>query len=104
MTYAKELGLTEDQARNLGSNFGGGMKCGSVCGAITGGLSVLGGLGISDPTSVAYFRRKMTENHDGMMNCADLLKANMQRGGQKKPHCDAMIAEAIELIEEMRQK
>ena len=32
----------------------------------------------------------------------DLLRANAQAGGQKKPHCDGMIKEAIELIEEYR--
>ena len=26
--YAKELGLSPEQAEKLGSNFGGGMKCG----------------------------------------------------------------------------
>ena len=44
----------------------------------------------------------MKENHNGMINCFDLLKANAQAGGQKKPHCDGMIKEAIELIEEYR--
>lgn len=86
----------------LGTNFGGGMKSGSTCGAVTGALMVLGALGISDPHIVGEFQRKMKENHNGMINCFDLLRANAQAGGQKKPHCDGMIKEAIELIEEYR--
>ena len=85
--YADELGITGDMAAKLSANFGGGMKCGSTCGAITGGLMVLGALGV--------------ENHNGMTDCADLLKANAQNGGIKKVHCDGMIREAIELIDEL---
>lgn len=102
MTYAEELGLSESQMKALGTNFGGGMKSGSTCGAVTGALMVLGALGISDPHIVGEFQRKMKENHNGMINCFDLLRANAQAGGQKKPHCDGMIKEAIELIEEYR--
>ena len=39
--YAKELGLSPEQAEKLGSNFGGGMKCGGTCGVITSGLLYL---------------------------------------------------------------
>ena len=102
MTYADELGLSESQMKALGTNFGGGMKSGSTCGAVTGALMVLGAFGISDPHIVGEFQRKMKENHNGMINCFDLLRANAQAGGQKKPHCDGMIKEAIELIEEYR--
>ena len=55
MAYADDLGLTESQAECLGCNFGGGMKCGGTCGAITGGLMVLGALG------VLYYKEGRTE-------------------------------------------
>ena len=42
VTFAREMGLTEQQAFDLGANFGSGMRCGSACGALTGGLMVLG--------------------------------------------------------------
>lgn len=100
MTYADELGLSEEQAAVLGTNFGGGMKTGSTCGAITSGLIVLGALGVNDPRIIGEFQRRIKENHNGLTNCVDLLRANVEAGGQKKPHCDAMICEAIELIEE----
>lgn len=99
--YAEEMGLTEEQAAAVGCNFGGGMKCGGTCGAITGALMVLGTKGIISPTAVGEFRRRIAQNHDGMTDCADLLKANAQKGGNKKTHCDNMIYEAIELIDEM---
>lgn len=36
--------------------------------------------------------------------CAELLKANIEKGGKKKEHCDGMIREAIELIDEYAAK
>ena len=76
MAYADDLGLTESQAECLGCNFGGGMKCGGTCGAITGGLMVLGALGVSSPGAVGAFQRTIRDNHNGMTNCADLLRDN----------------------------
>ena len=101
MEYAKELGLSPEQAEKLGSNFGGGMKCGGTCGVITSGLLVLGGKGIESAAKIGEFRRRIAENHDGMTDCKLLLKANAERGGNKKEHCDGMIREAITLIDEL---
>ena len=44
------------------------------------------------------FCRKIRNNHEGMLDCKDLLKANAQRGGEKKPHCDGMVYEAVEAV------
>ena len=57
--------------------------------------------GVENPAKVNEFRRKIAENHDGMGNCVDLLRANAAKGGSKKEHCDKMIQEAITLIDEM---
>ena len=100
MTFAERMGLTPEQSRALGTNFGGGMRRGGVCGAVTSALMVLGAMGINDPSVAAGIQKKIRENHDGMIDCADLLRANAQSGGQKKAHCDGMIREAIGLIEE----
>ena len=62
---------------------------------------VLGAKGVENPAKVNEFRRKIAENHDGMVNCVDLLRANAAKGGSKKEHCDKMIQEAITLIDEM---
>ena len=102
--YAEELGLDENTAAALGSNFGGGMKCGSTCGAITAGLMVLGAKGIESPMVLNEFRKRIADNHDGMTDCADLLRANAAKGGEKKPHCDGMIKEAITLIDELTDR
>ncbi len=102
--YAEELGLDENTAAALGSNFGGGMKCGSTCGAITAGLMVLGAKGIESPMVLNEFRKRIADNHEGMTDCADLLRANAAKGGEKKPHCDGMIKEAITLIDELTER
>lgn len=99
--YADDLGLSQEVANGIGTNFGSGMKCGGVCGAITSGLMVLGAKGIDDPAKINEFRKTIAQNHDGLINCADLLRANAAKGGDKKTHCDCMIREAIELIDEM---
>ena len=99
--YAEKLGLTQEQACALGCNFGGGMKCGETCGAITSALMVLGAKGVVDPATLGSFRRAIAEKHGGLTNCAELLRANAERGGEKKAHCDGMIKEAIELIDEI---
>ena len=80
------------------------MKCGKTCGAITGALMVLGAKGGDETTLGSEFRKRIAKNHDGMTDCADLLRANAEKGGAKKPHCDNMIFEAIELIDELTKE
>ena len=91
--------ITEPHYNCTQANFGGGMKSGSVCGVITGGLMVLGLAGFDQPSDAKNFIAKIREKHDGMMMCADLLRANAERGGIKKQHCDKMVYEAIEILE-----
>ena len=99
--FAEAAGLTEETAYRIASNFGGGMKRGSVCGAVTGGLMALGLFGVDDPRSAAEFHRRMRENHEGALDCAELLRINAMNGGDKKQHCDDMVYEAVRLVEEM---
>ena len=102
--YSKELGISEKQAFDLGFNFGSGMKNGGTCGTITAALMVLGLKGINDVNILNSFRKDMADKHDGMLNCVDLLRANALKGGIKKEHCDNMIKESIELIDEIITK
>ncbi len=95
--FAPECGLTQEQAAKLGAHFGSGMKIAATCGAITGGLMVIGMLGGGDDAYRA-FMNAMKTNHDGMTDCADLLKKNAATGCPKKQHCDGMIYEAVENI------
>ena len=85
--YADELGMTEQQA-----------------GAITSALMVLGAKGIDSPAVITEFRKRIAANHDGLTDCVDLLRNNARKGGVKKEHCDNMIKESIELIDEITNK
>ena len=98
LPFAEEAGLTEAQAMGICANFGGGLKRAAACGAITGGLVVLGLFGIDDPG--AYYRA-LREKHEGLLDCADLLRRNKELGGEKKPHCDALVYECVELVERL---
>ena len=95
MAFAPECGLTAEQAAALTAHFGSGMKIAATCGAITGGLMVIGLMGGGDDAYRA-FMTAMRAGHEGMTDCADLLRANAARGGAKKNHCDGMVYEATE--------
>ena len=102
--FAEKCGISEEAAYRVGANFGAGMRMGSVCGAVTGGLMVLGLLGIDHPQDVSTFVRRIRENHEGLLDCRDLLRLNAQQGGEKKAHCDAMVFEAVQAVEEMMKE
>ena len=85
--------------------FRGGMQIGSVCGAITGSLIALGLAGLDDAQVSNDLIRRVRENHNGLINCKDLLRVNAENGGEKMPHCNAMIRECIGYVEEiLREK
>lgn len=96
--FAADAGLTEEQAMGVCANFGGGLKRASACGAITGGLVVLGLFGIDNP---AEYYQALRAGHEGMLDCADLLRRNRELGGEKKPHCDALVFECVSLVEQI---
>jgi hypothetical protein len=81
------------------ANFGGGMRMAATCGAITGGLMAMGLYGVDDPKVIGDYYRVLRASHDNLLNCADLLRVNKEQGGEKKPHCDAMVFECVELVE-----
>ena len=99
LAFSDDLDLDEKTLASLTVHFGGGMKMGSVCGALTGGLMVMGLLGIEDNESRNRFMNGMKNRHEGMTDCRVLLKANMEKGGDKMTHCNRMITDAIEEIE-----
>ncbi len=97
--FAKEMGLTEEQAYALGTNFGQGMKHGSTCGAVAGALMVLGAAG-QDGGSAEALLRRFREAH-GAMTCPELLKASRERGEARKAHCDGLVFEVTALLSEL---
>ena len=97
--FAKDAGLDEESAYNLAANFGGGMKMGSICGAVTGSLMTLGLFGLNDPQTIGEFYRTFRERHESMINCRDLLAASARRGEIKKNHCDGLVFECVQIVE-----
>lgn len=101
LPFAEALGIPEELALRFAANFGRGMKGGALCGAIAGGLVVLGLYGLDDPASTAAYYRRLREKHPESLDCTPLLTLNHQRGGERKPHCDAMVYECITVVEEL---
>ena len=96
--FAKEMGLTEEQAFALGTNFNAGMRCGSACGALVGALMVLG-MTNYPPEQADAFRNKFRTDH-GDVSCAVLLKAAHDAGIPRKEHCDGLVFEIVEALGE----
>ncbi len=73
--------------------------------AIVGGLVVLGLFGVEDAGTVGEYYRLLKDRHEGMLDCADLLRKNKEQGREKKPHCDDMVFECVTLAEQiLREK
>ena len=97
VAFAEDMGLTEQQAFDLGANFGSGMRCGSVCGTLTGARMVLGMKGYDEEQSTAFLRR-FREDH-GEINCAALLKKSHEAGIPRKEHCDGLVFEVVQMLD-----
>ena len=95
--FAADAGLSEEHANAL--------KRAATCGAIVGGLVVLGLFGVEDAGTVGEYYRLLKDRHEGMLDCADLLRKNKEQGREKKPHCDDMVFECVTLAEQiLREK
>ena len=99
--FAAAAETDEELLCRVTANFGSGMKRGATCGAITGGLMVLGLFGADDGATVNEYYRRLREKHDGLFDCADLLRADRERGGARKDHCDGLVYECVALAEEL---
>ncbi len=97
--FAGDAGYDEETCLKAATYFRGGMQMGSVCGAITGGLMALGLAGVKEREVLNEYYRQIQENHDGLMNCSDLLRVSAQRGEKKMDHCNALICECIGYVE-----
>jgi len=100
--FAAEMGITREQAYAMGMHFGSGMRHGSACGAFTGAMMVLGGLGYDEKAAIGLIR-DFREKH-GAIDCATLLKASHDRGEVKKDHCDGLVFEMVEFLDELTRK
>ena len=124
--FAKECGITEEQAFRLGSCFGSGMRKGNVCGACTGALMVLGLMYGEKHNGDPDERNRSNKLNDMMMDrfvqangtciCNELLGCDVttsegvryaRENGLFKEFCPKMVASAVDIlesvIEEMRK-
>lgn len=95
--FAKEMGLSEEQAYTLGAHFGSGIRHGSACGAFVGAMMVLGALGYDDKQASALIRQFKADHGDTA--CAVLLKSSVERGIPRKDHCDGLVYEMVETLD-----
>lgn len=93
------MGLTQEQAFDLGAHFGSGMRHGSTCGAVTGALMALGMMGYGERESAALLRQ-VWEGH-GALDCATLLKSSHEQGIPRKQHCDGLVLEMVEALDKL---
>lgn len=98
----KPEGVDEGECARLTALFGSGMQCGAVCGAVTGALMALGLHNVESKAGQEFVRQFRQKN--GAINCAELLKAMAERGETKKPHCDRMVCDAVELAAELLEQ
>lgn len=101
MSFTDDLSIDDETAYKVGVCFGAGMKCGSTCGVLTGGLMVLGLLGIDDPDVTRQFINTFKKNHNDMLDCSSLLRVSAEKGVERKVHCDALVYEAVKILEEI---
>jgi len=101
MSFTQSLNLDDETAYKIAVCFGGGMKTGSVCGVVTGALMTLGLFGIDDPATTQTVITDFKKKHEEKLDCADLLRANAQAGGDKKTHCDTLVYEMVEYLEKL---
>ena len=99
LTFAQEMGLTREQAFALGNFFNAGMRHGSVCGALSGAMMVLGMTGRGDQEAAGLLRQ-FKEGH-GSTDCAVLLKNARDRGEERKSHCDGLVFEMVQAVEQI---
>ena len=101
MSFTQSLKLDDETAYKIAVACGGGMKSGITCGVIVGGLMTLGLFDVDDMETTQKVINDFKTRHNQMIDCKDLLKANAAAGGQKKPHCDALVYEMVQYVEEI---
>ncbi|MEE0686601.1 MAG: C-GCAxxG-C-C family protein [Lachnospiraceae bacterium] len=119
-TFATEMGMDEELALKLATNFGGGARKGELCGAVAGALMVLGlrdgHCDSDDLETKAKAYKEATEFMDrfikknGSVVCRQLLGYDLSKPEDKliideknlfKTICPIMIESAVEILDEM---
>lgn len=118
--YAKQMGMSEEEARKVSACFGGGMLCGETCGAVTGALMVLGmvhGHSVEGDMAqkdimmakTAEFKRLFAEKRPSCM-CRELLGHDISKPGELEKVleeglmfslCPGIVEDAAEILEKI---
>lgn len=101
MSFTQDLNLDDETAYKIAQAFGAGMKSGITCGAVVGALMTLGMFDAEEPATTQKIINDFKNRHNQMLDCKDLLKANAEAGGLRKPHCDALVYEMVEAVEKI---
>ncbi len=102
LPFAETLGFDEATVMRFAANYGRGMKGHALCGAIAGGATVLGLYGLEDLDTLGAYYARMRERHPMGIDCSVLLYQHYDAVGlERKPHCDALVYETIQVVEEM---
>lgn len=97
--FAEQVGLDKEQADKLGSFFGSGMLHGSACGALSATQMILGMAGY-DSQQARQIIHDFRQRHQAT-DCTTLLTLAKEQGIPRKDHCDALVFEMAELLEEI---
>lgn len=97
--FASEVGLNKAQADKLGSFFGSGMLHGSACGALSSTLMILGLAGY-DSKQARQIIQDFRQRHQAT-DCTTLLTLAQEQGVPRKDHCDGLVLEMAQLLEEL---
>ncbi len=112
-TYGRGFGIVSDQAFEIASGFGGGMRIGGTCGAVTGAFMVLGlkfAKGKDKPyDKIIEFVEKFCRRNKST-NCLDLIGCDIrtEEGMEKAVNeglfrkvCSQVVKDAAQILEEM---
>jgi C_GCAxxG_C_C family probable redox protein len=119
--FAKELGISEDEANRIAAGFGGGMSLGKVCGAYTGALMAIGlKYGHSNPEGLMAQKEIMTAknmelkgrftNEFGTVDCKELIGFDVSTpdglqgaldSGKLVDYCPVLAGKVIKITEEI---
>ena len=95
--FADLCGLDKETAFKLGANFGSECRGGHWMKKKSVMALGLAGKGADEAT--ALMRRFREKNQ--VLDCANLLRLAKERGEERKCHCDRMVYEAVELLEDL---
>lgn len=100
--FADVTGISKEKAMELGNLFGTGMHHGSVCGTLTSACMILGMAGYGKE-EVPALMRAFKEKHESEM-CRDLLAKSAAAGIPRKQHCDGLVFEMCEYLDNVLSK